>query len=230
MENSAKKRISVYIRENYKPGKSILLSQLMEQFPSIRPGSIRETLRCLIMKGALLRIKPGLYQLPCEEVPLTLQSGSVMDAIETLYLKDKRNNPIGYLSGLNFANKLGLTTQTAAVDYIISNNVANKKREIKINNIRFIINRSRYVVNRDNYKLLQVLDLLPNLKQYSDLKDDESLNIIKEYLCDVKLPSEKIAEIVGCYPSKAQIVFFKAGLQNDITSPSMKTGLGASKK
>jgi len=230
MENGAKKRIYTYLLENYKPGKSILLSQLIEQYPSIRPGTIRETLRRLCMQGTLLRIKPGLYQLPSEKVPLILQTGSVIDAIETLYLKDEKNSPIGYLSGLNFANKLGLTTQMAAVDYIISNNVANKKREIKINNIRFIINRSRYEVNRENYKLLQVLDLLVNLKQYSDLKEEESMNKIKEYLRDVKLPSKNIAEIVGCYPAKAQILFYKAGLQNDITSPSMKTGLGASKK
>jgi len=230
MENGAKKRIYTYLLENYKPGKSILLSQLIEQYPSIRPGTIRETLRRLCMQGTLLRIKPGLYQLPSEKVPLILQAGSVIDAVETLYLKDEKNSPIGYFSGLNFANKLGLTTQMAAVDYIISNNVANKKREIKISNIRFIINRSRFEVNRENYKLLQVLDLLGNLKQYSDLKDDESLKKIKEYLFDVKLPSEKITEIVGYYPAKAQILFYKAGLQNDITSPNIKIALGVLKK
>jgi len=216
MENSLKKRIYTYIRENYKPGKSILLTQIVEQFASIRSGTIKETLRRLYLQGTLLRIKPGLYQLPSDEVPLVLQTGSVIDAIETLYLIDEKNSPVGYLSGINFANKLGLTTQTAAADYIISNNVANKKREIKINNIRFIINRSRYEVNRENYKLLQVLDLLPNLKQYSDFTYDESLKEIKKYLRDVKIPLDKMTDIVGRYPEKAQLLFYQAGLHNDI--------------
>jgi len=216
MENSVKKRIYTYIRENYKPGKSVLLTQIAEQFASIKPSTIKETLRRLCLQGSLLRIKPGLYQLPSDKVPLVLQTGSVIDAIETLYLKDEKNSPVGYLSGINFANMLGLTTQTAAADYIISNNVANKKREIKINNIRFIINRSRYEVNRDNYKLLQVLDLLPNLKQYSDFTYDEAMIEIKKYLRDVKLPLDKMTEIIGHYPGKAQILFYQAGLQNDI--------------
>lgn len=137
--------------------------------------------------------------------------------VEQTYLKDKENNIIGYRSGINFANQLGLTSQTASVEVVYSNNVSNRKREIKLNKSRLIINAPRIKVTNKNYKLLQILDLLTEFEKYSeyDLKQVESK--ILSYLSGIKLSPDQLERIVEAYPLAAQVKFYKIGGANVIT-------------
>ena len=132
------------------------------------------------------------------------------DIIKKKYLGDERLI-IGYKAGLNFANKLGLTTQTASVETIVSNAVSNKKREIKVNNSRLIIDAPRYKVTNENYKLLQILDLLNEFERYSEIDLKPASKSLLKYISGIRLDDEKVEKIVSTYPLEAQVKFYKIG-------------------
>lgn len=217
MKQSMKTKIYENILKKYNYNDTIFLSDLYQDFYSSKPGTIREMIRRLYNDGKLMRVKAGAYQIPNPDRILKKPTIKMTDAIESLYLKDESNNQIGYKSGINFANALGLTTQTASVETIYSNQVSNKKREVTINNLKFIINAPRTLVTNDNYKLLQILDLLTNYKQYSEYDILEITNKILSYLKGVKLKEKTIDEIVSAYPLKTQVIFYKIGVNNEIT-------------
>lgn len=210
-------KIYDFIKNSYKRDQPFFLKDLYLQFPDIKKGTIRESIRRLINEEKILKINNGVYELPNPTRVLKSHVVNISNVVEQKYLKDKKNNLIGYRSGINFSNQLGLTSQTASVDVIYSNAVSNKKREIKLNKNRLIINAPRVEVTNKNYKLLQVLDLLTAFNQFSeyDLKQAEAK--ILSYISSIKLSPDQIERIVETYPLTTQVKFYKIGGANVIT-------------
>lgn len=210
-------RIYDFIKNNYRNGQPFFLKELYNQFPKINEGTIRESIRRLINEEKILKAKNGVYELPNPNRVLKSHVVNISNVVEQKYIKDKENNLIGYRSGINFANQLGLTSQTASVDVVYSNAVSNRKREIKLSKSRLIINAPRIEVTNKNYKLLQVLDLLTEFEKYSeyDLKQAESK--LLSYISGIKLSLDEIEHIVEAYPLEAQVKFYKIGGANVIT-------------
>lgn len=210
-------RIYDSIKNSYKNGQPFFLKDLYKQFPEVKEGTIRESIRRLINEEKILKAKNGVYELPNPNRVLKSHVVNISKVVEQTYLKDKEDKLIGYRSGINFANQLGLTSQTASVDVVYSNAVSNRKREIKLNKSRLIINSPRVEVTNKNYKLLQVLDLLTEFEKYSeyDLKQAESK--IFSYISGIKLSIEEMDRIVEAYPLAAQVKFYKIGGANVIT-------------
>jgi len=210
-------RIYDFIKNNYRNGQPFFLKDLYNQFPKINEGTIRESIRRLINEEKVLKAKNGVYELPNPNRVLKSHVVNISNVVEQKYIKDKENNLIGYRSGINFANQLGLTSQTASVDVVYSNAVSNRKREIKLSKSRLIINAPRIEVTNKNYKLLQVLDLLTEFEKYSeyDLKQAESK--LLSYISGIKLSLDEIEHIVEAYPLEAQVKFYKIGGANVIT-------------
>lgn len=210
-------RIYDFINNSYKSGQPFFLKDLYKQFPEINEGTIRESIRRLINEEKIMRARNGVYELPNPNRVLKSHVVNISKVIEQMYLKDKEDNLIGYRSGINFANQLGLTSQTASVEVVYSNAVSNRKREIKLNKSRLIINAPRIKVTNKNYKLLQVLDILTEFEKYSeyDLKQAESK--LLSYISGIKLSYIELESIVEAYPLAAQVKFYKIGGANVIT-------------
>lgn len=206
-----------YIVNNYKQNEPILIKDIYTSFTDVNETTIRSILKRLAEKDLIIKIKNGVYGLPNKESILGKPSVYTSDILSKKYLVNE-NCFIGYKTGLSFANFLGLTTQTASVESVISNAVSNKKREIKINNNRFIINAPRYQVTNENYKLLQILDLLNEFDSYSEIDLKTASKIILKYITNIKLTEEEIEKIVSSYPLEAQVRFYKIGGQNVISS------------
>ena len=218
MENlSLIDRIYEFIKTKYKVSQPFFLKDMYAQFPEINEGTIRESIRRLLNEEKILKAKNGVYELPNPNRVLKSHVVNISNVVEQKYIKDNKNNIIGYRSGVNFANMLGLTSQTASVEVVYSNAVSNRKREIKLNNSRLIINAPRVEVTNKNYKLLQVLDLLTEFEKYSeyDLKQAESK--ILSYISNIKLSNGELESIVEAYPLTAQVKFYKIGGSNAIT-------------
>jgi hypothetical protein len=207
----------MFIKNNYKASQPFFLKDLYAQFPDINEGTIRESIRRLLNEEKILKAKNGVYELPNPNRVLKSHVVNTANVVEQTYIKDNKNNIIGYRSGINFANMLGLTSQTASVEVVYSNVVSNRKREIKLNKSRLIINAPRVEVTNKNYKLLQVLDLLTEFEKYSeyDLKQVESK--ILSYISNIKLSYGELESIVEAYPLTAQVKFYKIGGANVIT-------------
>lgn len=218
MENlSLIDKIYMFIKNNYKASQPFFLKDLYAQFPEIKEGTIRESIRRLLNEEKILKAKNGVYELPNPNRVLKSHVVNTANVVEQTYIKDNKNNIIGYRSGINFANMLGLTSQTASVEVVYSNVVSNRKREIKLNKSRLIINAPRVEVTNENYKLLQVLDLLTEFEKYSeyDLKQVE-LKLLS-YISNIKLSYGELERIVEAYPLTAQVKFYKIGGANVIT-------------
>lgn len=206
-----------YIKSNYRFNQPFFLKNLYDRLPDIKQGTIRESLRRLVNDGKIIKAKNGVYEIPNPKRVLKSPTVNISNIVEQAYLKDQDNNIIGYRSGINFANRLGLTSQTASVEVVYSNAVSNRKREIKLNKNRLMINAPRIEVNNQNFKLLQVLDLLTEFEKYSeyDLKQAESK--ILSYITNIQLSAEELDQVVSAYPLATQVKFYKIGGANVIT-------------
>lgn len=206
-----------FIKKKYDKTTPIFLKDIYRAFPDVSEGTIRSLIKRLNESGNLEKINNGVYALPNKDSVLGNATVWITDVVENKYIKEGEGNIVGYNSGINFSNLLGLTTQTASVNTIYSNNVSNKKRITKLKNSRLIINAPRVKVTNKNYKLLQVLDLLNNFKQYSEYDLKNAASKILNYLENVKLNEDEVEEIVSRYPLEAQVRFYKIGGANAIT-------------
>jgi hypothetical protein len=210
-------RIYDFMKEKSQFYQPFLLKNLYRQFPDIKDGTVREMMRRLVGEKKVIKIKNGLYVLPNPERVLQSYAFNLMNIIDSVYLKNQDNEFIGYRSGINFANLLGLTSQTASVEVIYSNNVSTRKREIKIQNNRLMINAPRVKITNQNYKLLQLLDLLTDFEKVSEYELDQVQSKLLAYINAIQISSKELNRIVEAYPLAAQVKFYKIGAVNVIT-------------
>lgn len=131
-----------------------------------------------------IRYRKGIYY-RAVKTPFGFSKIDYNKLINDLYLCDI-DQVYGYISGPTLANKIGLTTQMAKEEYIVTNN--NRVRS-DIDNIKLI--KPPVIITRDNYKILQVLDLL--LNKYDVYYDCENPNkVIYNYIIDNNINFENL--------------------------------------
>jgi hypothetical protein len=219
MKSPKKKDIILeYIKTNYDNKTPIFVNDIYKEFTEISEGTIRSLFKRFSDSGVLEKVDNGVYALPNKESVLGKATVYVSNVIENKYIRNEKGQRIGYISGINFSNQIGLTSQTASVNTIYSNNVSNKKRMTTLKNSRLIINAPRVKVTDENYKLLQILDLLNEFEKLSEQDLKTASNKILEFLEKIKLKKEEVELIVSKYPLEAQVKFYKIGGANAITS------------
>jgi hypothetical protein len=131
-----------------------------------------------------IRYRKGIYY-RAVKTPFGFSKIDYNKLINDLYLCDI-DQVYGYISGPTLANKIGLTTQMAKEEYIVTNN---NRVVSDIDNIKLI--KPPVIVTRDNYKILQVLDLL--LNKYDVYYDCENPNkVIYNYIVDNNINFENL--------------------------------------
>jgi len=131
-----------------------------------------------------IRYRKGIYY-RAVKTPFGFSKIDYNKLINDLYLCDI-DQVYGYISGPTLANKIGLTTQIAKEEYIVTNN---NRVVSDIDNIKLI--KPPVIVTRDNYKILQVLDLL--LNKYDVYYDCENPNkVIYNYIIDNNINFENL--------------------------------------
>lgn len=219
MKSPKKKDIILeYIKTNYDNKTPIFVNDIYKEFTEISEGTIRSLFKRFSDAGVLEKVDNGVYALPNKESVLGKATVYVSNVVENKYIRNEKGQRIGYISGINFSNQIGLTSQTASVNTIYSNNVSNKKRMTTLKNNRLIINAPRVKVTDENYKLLQILDLLNEFEKLSEQDLKAASNKILEFLEKIKLKKEEVELIVSKYPLEAQVKFYKIGGANAITS------------
>jgi hypothetical protein len=185
--------------------------------PDIKYSTIKVNIKRMLDQEVINKSKNGIYYLPKQKRVLKETVLNTDDVITKKYIRDNHDHMIGYYSGINLARSLGLTTQTASVETIYSNLVADKKRIIKVQNQKFIINAPRYKVTDNNYKVLQVLDIIHIFDKVSEIGREKTLDIIKEYLKDISIEKIELTSILKAYPLKTQVAFYEIGVDHVIT-------------
>lgn len=199
-----------YLLDKYGYDEPILTEQLKEEL-KLNPNTLRQYIKRLSDKGSLTKVQNGIYFIPKKK---PIFGSAVLDTDQIIRKKFLVNHSdiIGYKSGTNFANALGLTSQTAAVETLVTNKASAAKREVKVYKKRFIIRKPRVIVNKSNYKLLQVLDLLNNYEQYSEKPLEAAREKILMYLEDISMNESQVKECLNAYPIKTKLKVYELGL------------------
>ena len=146
------------------------------------------------------------------------KSGSQLSrdkVIEEKYLKD-RGVRCGYVGGVMFANRLGLTSQVPTICEVVTNKATNDYREVKIASSPLIIRKLRVEVTDKNFRQLQLLDLLKDIDFYAERGGDEQLKRITAYMNACAIRFNDLDEYLPYYPDKIYKNMYEMRLLNGV--------------
>ncbi|MCD8130798.1 MAG: DUF6088 family protein [Lachnospiraceae bacterium] len=204
-----------YLKEEFGEGEPIFIADI--QYKGMSMNCIRQQIKKLTDNGMVKRYDTGIYFIPKKSV---FQSGSQLSqdkVIEQKYLKDG-NRRCGYITGILFANQLGLTTQLPVNCEVVTNKATNDYREVKLASSTVILRRPKVEVTEENYRQLQLLDLIKEIDFYSEKDGDERLERLTTYMKAREISFENLKEYLAYYPDKIYKNMYEVGLLNGISA------------
>lgn len=187
-----------FLKSKFGPGKPIFTEDAEPL--GLSAGNLRQQFKKLVDAGELSRFEPGVYFLPDpnhEYYPLS----SNMVA-EYKYITDG-DEIYGYYSGYTFANQLGLCLQVPYKEEIVTNNTTAIAREVKVGKIPFFIRRAKVAVTKENRNVLQLLDLLKDVEEYTDYCcEEEAPDIIRRHILRNKILRADVDKYIENFPLK----------------------------
>ena len=167
-----------FLKTKFGPGKPIFTEDAEPL--GLSAGNLRQQFKKLVDSGELFRYEPGVYFLPDPNHEYYSISSNMV--AEYKYITDG-DEIYGYYSGYTFANQLGLCLQVPYKEEIVTNNTTAIAREVKVGNIPFYIRRAKVAVTKENRNVLQLLDLLKDVEEYTDYCcEEEAPDIIRRHI------------------------------------------------
>lgn len=199
-----------YLKKNYEEGEPIFISDIVIDNMSFE--SIRQQFKKLTDAERLIRYEQGIYYMP--KVTRLKGASTLSPDIVARYKYISRNGKrIGYYSGYTLANMMGISTQVPNKAEIVSNNMAAIVREIRIGNREYIIRKPVIEVNEDNYIVLQLLEVLKSVEEYSD-----DMHLAKEQICSYisrnKITRDAVDKCISYFPLKTYKSIYEMRLEN----------------
>ena len=170
-----------YIIENYKNGEPIFLNDL----PGESKDYLRQEMKKLVDEGRLERLYNGVYYLSYITILGTKGKISIDKYIEKKYLEID-GKTVGYITGLQLANKYGFTTQNPSCYEICSNEATTKQRKQEIDGNTIVVYKPVADVTETNRYALQFLDLMSVIDKYSEVSGKEFAVKLKKYVSNVR--------------------------------------------
>ena len=198
-----------FLIKTYGLGEPIFLADV--SYKDMKPATLRQAMSKLVEKGQLRRFDKGIYYIPDTN---TFPTGALLSSdkvIELRYLYDKGQR-CGYISGQNFANHFGLTTQVPMSCTVVSNKATTKKRRIRIGQQDIILCQPRCTITEQNFLVLQILDLLTDVDRYSEIEKSAARKRFKDYFERVAMSFSSIEPYLSCYPVKIFKNMYEMGL------------------
>ena len=161
-----------------------------------------KALERLQKEGLIKKMSRGIFYKPKQTVFGELKPDYTEQLRPYLFENEKR---VAYETGYSLYNRLRLTTQMAFRIKIASRDkrISVHKGAVKIDTVKSYVD-----VTDANYKLLELLDALKDIKRIPDASPDNSIviltNIIKE------LSDKQISEMIKCalsYPPRVKALF-----------------------
>ena len=203
-----------YLIGIYKPDEPIFLSEV--SIPDMDAAVMRQQFKKLTLDGRLKRFDTGIYFMPRKSIFRSGSTLSLDDVIRKKYLMNG-TECCGYMSGMWFANQLGLTTQVAAVYEIYTNKATKDYRETSVANIKVILRKPYVKVDEQNVSILQFLDLLKEVTAVSELEGEELTLALVRYMKKKEIKFEAIRQFLPYYPERIYKNMYEAGLLDGIS-------------
>ena len=204
-----------YLRETYGENEPIFVSDI--EYNGMSDNYIRQQVKKLTDAGLLKRYDTGIYFIPQKSIFKSGTQLSMNRVIERKYLQDK-NERCGYVSGVAFANQLGITTQVSMICEVVTNKATNDRRESTLANSRVIVRRPRTPVSEQNYRILQFLDLMKDIDYFAEVTGEELQKCLCAYLEANSIRFADLEKYLGYYPDKIYRNLFETRLLYGIPS------------
>ena len=204
-----------YLLQNFGKNEPIFVSEI--RYGGMTENNIRQQILYCVSSGKLRRYDTGIYYIPEESI---FKSGSQLSqnsVIEKKYLLSDKER-FGYISGINFANMIGITSQVPASCEVVTNKASKEYRETSLASTKIILRKPRAKVNSSNYKSLQFLDLLKDVDLYSELKGNALNGKIKSYMKKAGITFSNLESFLSLYPDKIYRNMYKVGVLNGFSS------------
>ena len=202
-----------YLKDMYGENEPIFVADI--KYGDTPMNSIRQQVKKLTDEGYLKRYDTGIYFIPTKPI---FKSGSQLSrykVIEKKYLLEDGKR-CGYVSGVLFANQLGLTTQVPVSCEVVSNKATNDVRRVKLASSMITVRKPRVKVTEQNFRLLQLLDLFKDIEFYSEIDQAERQNRIVGYMEKYGIRFAALDEYLPYYPDKIYKNMYEMGLLNGI--------------
>ena len=205
-----------YLKYKYHPNEPIFLSTL--NIEGISYNNLRQQIKKLVDSGLLVRYDTGIYFIP---EPSIFKSGSQLSfnrVVKEKYLLDESREQCGYISGVYFANAVGLTTQVPMKYDVVTNKATKDYREVKLAQSTIIVRKPKIEVTSANHLTLQFLDLIKDIDSLSELEGLSLNNKLRDYIRKANLEFKEIEKYLDYYPDKIYKNMYKVGILNGISA------------
>ena len=187
-----------FLKSKFGPGKPIFTEDAEPL--GLSAGNLRQQFKKQVDAGELSRFEPGVYFLPDPNHEYYPISSNMV--AEYKYITDG-DEIYGYYSGYTFANQLGLCLQVPYKAEIVTNNTTAIAREVKVGKIPFYIRRAKIAVTKENRNVLQLLDLLKDVEEYTDYCcEEEAPDIIRRHILRNKILRADVDKYIENFPLK----------------------------
>lgn len=207
--------LKTYLMENYGYNEPIFLNDL--EIDGMSENAVRQSVKRLMANGFLERYDNGIYYIPkCGG----LLGKSYLDPSVVIMRKYVQNKfeVCGYVTGISFANQLGLTTQMPAVVEVVTNREATNGRVITIGNQRVRIKKPTITVSDSNAELLQFLDSIGQAEKYTELTMEETINTLITYVKNKRFTKVQLSEVSSVLTGATAKKLIEWGMIYEFTS------------
>ena len=181
-----------YLIENYGYNEPIFLNDL--SVDGMSENAVRQSVKRLVANGFLERYDNGIYYIPKRDGLLGMSYLDPYVVVMCKYVQSK-SEIYGYVTGISFANQLGLTTQMPAVIEVVTNREATNGRLVTVGKQQVRIKKSTISISNSNAELLQFLDGVSQAEKYTELSIEETKNVLNAYVRRMCFTKEQLAEV-----------------------------------
>ena len=181
-----------YLMENFGYNEPIFFNDL--SVAGLSENAVRQSVKRLVAGGFLERYDSGVYYIPKKG---GLLDKSYLDPSLVIIRKYVQNKfeTYGYVTGISFANQLGLTTQIPAVIEVVTNRESTNGRIITVGNLKVRVKKPAVTVSDSNAELLQLLDSIGQAEKYTELPMKETIDILISYVKQKRFTKEQLSEV-----------------------------------
>ena len=184
--------LKTYLMENYGYNEPIFLNDLVLE--GLSENAVRQSVKRLTASGFLERYDDGIYYIPKRGGLLGKSYLDPSIVIMRKYVQNK-SEIYGYVTGISFANQLGLTAQMPAVIEVVTNREATNGRMITVGSQRVRIKKPAITVSDSNAELLQLLDTIGQAEKYTELTIEETIETLISYMRKKRFTKEQLSEV-----------------------------------
>ncbi len=204
-----------YLQQNYALNEPILVSEI--RIDGVSMNNIRQQIKRLTDSGKLKRFDTGIYYLPAPSLFKSGSAPSLTKVIECKYLRGGQDC-CGYLTGVAFANQIGVTTQVPMVYEVVTNKATTECKKTTLGRTRILLRKPRAMVTATNAKPLQLLDFLKEAELLSEVKGQELSQRILAYMRRSSLSFQDLEPYLSLYPDKIFRNMYETGLLYGISA------------